>query len=61
MPIDWTARVLDPIYRKLGVAATITPPDRPGFALTVIDKTSGMQTAGEVAVPTARPAAVIRV
>ena len=61
MPIDWTARMLDPIYRHLGLTATITPPERPGFAVTVIDKTAGIQTPGDVAVPTIRPAAVIRV
>lgn len=61
MTIDWSARLLDPLYRRLGVPATVTPPERPSFALTVIDRTAGMQTPGEIAVSSLRPAAVIRV
>lgn len=61
--IDFTALALDPAYDIWGVAVTMTlAAGPPAIALTVLDKTAGIEIAdGEAGVPTIVPAAVLRV
>lgn len=61
MAIDWASEMLDPIYAGLGVPATLLSPAGAELAtLTVIDKTGGVETGEAIDVPTARPAAALR-
>lgn len=61
MSIDFSAIMLDPIYATLGVDATLTLADgSTSFAITVIDKTEGVNVGANVEVPTILPAAAIR-
>lgn len=50
------------LYSVLGSAATLVDVDGESFALTVIDKTSGVEVefGGDVAVATIKPACVVR-
>jgi hypothetical protein len=59
--IDWTTHFLDPIYCTLGVPATFTPNGTgDSVAMTVIDKTSGIEVGGALDVLTIVPAAALR-
>lgn len=62
MPFNFSEVLLDPIYNSdLGVDATLTLPDgSTSFAITVIDKTNGVNVGTNVDVPTIVPCAAIR-
>lgn len=60
--MDYQALLYDPIYARLGVAATLTPVE-PGLSvsLTVVDKTAGIEvTLGDAAIQSVKPAAAVR-
>jgi len=59
--IDIQSLVFGPVYSAWGVGATITPVDGSPVSVRVIDRTAGVDVAGNADVPTIRPAALVRV
>lgn len=62
MNIDYQALLYNPIYSRIGVAATVTPVTGLDVQVTVLDKTAGVEVAlsDNVQISSIKPAAAVR-